>query len=38
MSKHSDAIEVCALLKDQKDVLWRIYHAATETPGKVMDL
>jgi hypothetical protein len=32
-----DAIEVCALLNEQQELLWRIYHDATEPPGKVME-
>jgi hypothetical protein len=31
-----DVIEVCELLSEQKKLLWRIYHVATEPPGKVM--
>jgi hypothetical protein len=33
---NSDVIEVCELLDDQKELLWEVYHAATEPPGKVM--
>lgn len=36
MNPESDAIEVCTLLTEQKELLWRIHHAATEPPGKVM--
>ncbi|MEN9573417.1 MAG: hypothetical protein RL514_1272 [Verrucomicrobiota bacterium] len=35
MNQEADAIEVCALLTDQKEVLWRIHHTATEPPGKL---
>ena len=31
-----DAIEVCGLLNEQQELLGRIYHDATEPPGKVM--
>ena len=31
-----DVIEICNLLSEQKKLLWRIHHAATEPPGKVM--
>lgn len=33
---NSDVIEACDLLSDQKGVLGRIHHDATEPPGKVM--
>lgn len=33
---YSDASDVCDLLAEQKDLLWRIYNDATEPPGKVM--
>jgi hypothetical protein len=36
MNPDADAIEACALLTEQKELLWRIYHDATEPPGKVM--
>lgn len=32
-----DAIEVCGLLNEQQELLWRIYHDATEPPGRVME-
>jgi hypothetical protein len=35
MKPDADATEVCALLSEQKELLWRIYHDATEPPGKV---
>ena len=37
MNKDTDAVEVCALLKEQKELLWLIYHDATDPPGKVME-
>lgn len=36
MNPEPDVIEVCDLLKEQKDLLGRIHHEATEPPGKVM--
>jgi len=36
MSQNPDVVEVCTLLGEQTDVLWGIYHAATEPPGKQM--
>ena len=36
MNPDADAKEVCDLLTDQKALLLRIHHAATEPPGKVM--
>jgi hypothetical protein len=36
MNPDADAKEVCDLLTDQKVLLWRIHHGATEPPGKVM--
>jgi hypothetical protein len=36
MTPESDVIEVCNLLKEQKKLLGRIHHEATEPPGKVM--
>ena len=36
MNPEADVIEVCNLLKEQKELLGRIHHEATEPPGKVM--
>jgi hypothetical protein len=35
-NQDDDVIEVCELLSDQKKLLWRIHHTATEPPGKIM--
>jgi hypothetical protein len=37
MNQENDVIEVCKLLSEQKELLWRIYYAATDPPGKVME-
>jgi hypothetical protein len=36
VDQKSEVIEVYALLTEQKDVLWQLYHVATEPPGKVL--
>lgn len=35
MNPAEDVIAVCQLLTEQKELLWRIHHEATEPPGKV---
>ena len=37
MKSADDVIEVCDLLKDQKELLWRIHHVATDPPGKLSE-
>ncbi len=36
MNAETDVIEVCDLLKEQKELLWNIHYAATDPPCKVM--
>lgn len=37
MNPDADAKEVCDLLSEQKELLWRIHYAATEPPGKISE-